>query len=75
MLRLAGLLWRIRGAATIETGLFAIQARQLLEFRKKRNAQQSLIHRLFGPTDPNDHEVHSESEHIWKVAAIFDTSV
>src|SRR3954451_25126610 len=51
VLRLASLLWRIRRPPTMETGLFEIQARQLLEFRRKRDAQQNLIHRLFPPTD------------------------
>src|SRR2546423_1325055 len=54
VLRLASLLWRIRRATTMETGLFQIQARQLLEFRKKRGAQQRLIRRLFAPSDIND---------------------
>src|SRR5215210_6384265 len=43
VLRLASLLWRIRRATTIETGLFEIQARQLLEFQSKCDAQQSLL--------------------------------
>src|SRR3954462_10705576 len=47
VLRLASLLWRIRRATTMETGLFEIQARQLFDFRRKRDAQQSLIHRFF----------------------------
>src|SRR5438045_7385847 len=51
VLRLASLLWRLRRATTMETGLFEIQARHLLQFRRKRDAQQSLIRRLFGPTD------------------------
>src|SRR2546421_9143254 len=51
VLRLASLLWRIRRATTMETGLFQIQARQLLEFRRKRDAQQSLIRRFFPPAD------------------------
>src|SRR5215212_8889169 len=51
VLRLASLLWRIRRATTMETGLFEIQARQLLEFRRKRDAQQNLIRRFFPPTD------------------------
>src|SRR3954449_5151385 len=38
VLRLASLLWRIRRATTMETGLFEIQARHLLEFRSKRDA-------------------------------------
>src|SRR3954465_13713111 len=53
VLRLASLLWRIRRATAMETGLFEIQARHLLEFRRKRDAQQSLIHRFFSPTGPN----------------------
>src|SRR5215210_9346441 len=54
VLRLASLLWRIRRATTMETGLFDIQAKHLLEFRRRRDAQQSSIHRLFGRTDPGD---------------------
>src|SRR5436190_1288348 len=38
VLRLANLLWRLRRAAAIETGLFTIQARQLLLFRQRRQA-------------------------------------
>ena len=40
VLRLASLLWRLRRATTIETGLFKIQARQLLQFRPPRQAHQ-----------------------------------
>src|SRR6476661_5348708 len=36
ILRLASLLWRLRRATAIETGLFEIQARQLLKFRQVR---------------------------------------
>src|SRR3954451_15006991 len=67
VLRLASLLWRIRRATTMETGLFEIQARQLLEFRKKRDAQQSLIGRFFTRPDLNE-EVESDPEHISQVA-------
>src|SRR5438046_1312111 len=63
VLRLASLLWRIRRATTMETGLFEIQAKQLLEFRRKRDAQQSLIRRFFPPADLNE-GVESDSEHI-----------
>jgi hypothetical protein len=37
VLRLASLLWRIRRAGAIETGLFEIQARQLLDFQTRRD--------------------------------------
>ncbi|MDN3274941.1 hypothetical protein QWJ07_11835 [Frankia sp. RB7] len=38
VLRLASLLWRLRRATAIESGLFKIQARQLLQFRQGRKA-------------------------------------
>src|SRR3954454_22271432 len=63
VLRLASLLWRIRRATTMETGLFEIQAGHLLEFRRKRDAQQSLIRRLFPLADQNK-AVESVPEHI-----------
>src|SRR3954452_12941474 len=63
VLRLASLLWRIRRATTMETGLFQIQAKHLLEFRKKRDVQQRLIRRLFAPGAINV-TVESDSEHF-----------
>jgi hypothetical protein len=41
VLRLASLLWRLRRATTIESGLFKIQAKHLLQFRQGRQAQES----------------------------------
>ena len=38
VLRLASLLWRLRRASTMETGLFEIQANHLKEFRQTRRA-------------------------------------
>src|SRR6478752_2056719 len=35
VLRLASLLWRLRRATAIESGLFKIQAKQLLKFRQR----------------------------------------
>src|SRR3954449_1620922 len=63
VLRLASALWRIRRATTMETGLFDIQARQVLEFRRRRDAQQSLIRRFFSPADLNEGS-ESNSEHV-----------
>jgi hypothetical protein len=40
VLRLASLLWRLRRATTIESGLFKIQAKHLLQFRQRRQAYQ-----------------------------------
>jgi hypothetical protein len=40
VLRLASLLWRLRRATAIESGLFKIQARQLLQFRQRQQTHQ-----------------------------------
>ena len=40
VLRLASMLWRLRRATAIESGLFKIQARQLLQCRQQRKAYQ-----------------------------------
>ena len=40
VLRLAGLLWRLRRVSAIESGLFEIQARHLLQFRQGRQAHR-----------------------------------
>jgi hypothetical protein len=46
VLRLASLLWRLRRATTIESGLFRIQARHLLQFRASRHAHQKRQHTI-----------------------------
>src|ERR1700757_504123 len=57
VLRLASLLWRLRRATAIESGLFKIQARQLLQFHQRRQAHQKrqnivdTIYRGAGGTD------------------------
>ena len=54
VLRLASLLWRLRRATTMETGLFDIQAEQLLEFGQDRQAAaepRESLYALFGRTD------------------------
>jgi hypothetical protein len=40
VLRLASLLWRLRRATAIESGLFKIQAKHLLQFRQRRQTYQ-----------------------------------
>ena len=50
VLRLASLLWRLRRATTMETGLFAIQAEQLEEFKRARQAlpeSREVVYALF----------------------------
>jgi hypothetical protein len=54
VLRLAGLLWRLRRATTMETGLFEIQANHLKEFRQARQALSpcgDVIYTLVGRVD------------------------
>src|ERR1700684_4383981 len=49
VLRLASLLWRLRRATTIETGLFDIQANHLSEFqqaRQVRSASRELVYAM-----------------------------
>jgi hypothetical protein len=62
VLRLASVLWRLRRATNIESGLFKIQARHLLQFRQNRRAHRphqnvvDYIHRNALPSegDPGD---------------------
>jgi hypothetical protein len=48
ILRLASLLWRLRRATTIETGLLQIQADNLHEFRKARDLDIDTQQLLYG---------------------------
>jgi hypothetical protein len=73
VLRLASLLWRLRRATAIESGLFKIQARQLLQFRQRQKThreRQKIIESMHhmslasrgdpeqGDSElPNDHDV------------------
>jgi hypothetical protein len=61
VLRLASLLWRLRRATTIETGLFEIQADHLAEVEKKRHVapdSRQIVYALFEqqPSAQPDHE-------------------
>jgi hypothetical protein len=48
VLRLAGLLWRLRRTTRIEAGLFALQATQLQELKTHDVTQRQIIHALLG---------------------------
>ena len=53
VLRLASLLWRLRRATAIESGLFRFQARRLLQFRQTRKGpreRQHIIYDLYRDT-------------------------
>src|SRR5437763_8275882 len=50
VLRLASILWRLRRATTMETGLFEIQAQQLHDYRQNRQLlsnSRAVIHTAF----------------------------
>src|ERR1700687_5662889 len=67
VLRLASLLWRLRRATTMETGLFEIQAAYLLEFRQGRQIQtksQEIIYARFGWVDSADADPNRASHGI-----------
>ena len=44
VLRLASLLWRLRRATAIESGLFKLQAKQLLQFRQRQCYPDQMAH-------------------------------
>jgi hypothetical protein len=57
VLRLASVLWRLRRATTMETGLFQIQADHLRDFRQSRPTQpmsREIIYAGFGQPDSVD---------------------
>jgi hypothetical protein len=61
VLRLASVLWRLRRATTMETGLFEIQAEHLRECRRRRQPLENLpdsIYAAFERTDSAKHDPH-----------------
>jgi hypothetical protein len=67
VIRLASLLWRLRRATTMETGLFEIQADYLREFRQGRQSQiksREIIDALFERADPCSFDVTNKTEAV-----------
>src|SRR5215471_15939765 len=65
VLRLASLLWRLRRATAIESGLFKIQARHLLQFRQRRQAheqRQEIIDSTYRNALATDGEVREDQD-------------
>ena len=59
VLRLASLLWRLRPATTIETGLFEIQADHLTKFRQARQTlpiSREVVYAMLGRADPTSYD-------------------
>src|SRR6516165_7995466 len=83
VLRLASILWRLRRATTMETGLFEIQAEHMREYRQNcRVAPKShdVIHALFRPGDSTSlhgvsHSVVSKIQTVSDSALKADPSV
>ena len=71
VLRLAGLLWRLRRTTRIEAGLFDIQATHLNDLNANHTVHQQIMHAIFGqsamqfeqrtPTDVEADETWSEA--------------
>jgi hypothetical protein len=61
VLRLASVLWRLRRATTMETGLFEIQAEHLRSYRQTRQLiphSQGAVHLVFGRADLDNSNSH-----------------
>jgi hypothetical protein len=75
VLRLASVLWRLRRATTMETGLFEIQAQHLRDYRQNcRMAPKShdFIHTLFRPGDATSWLSHSA---VSKIETVSDSGL
>jgi hypothetical protein len=62
VLRLANLLWRLRRATAMETGLFEIQAEHLRDYREARKLlpnSRDVIHLVFGRTNLESYNAHA----------------
>jgi hypothetical protein len=65
VLRLASLLWRLRRATAIESGLFKIQARHLLQFRLGRRAylnREKIIDAMYRSANPAENDARQEDD-------------
>jgi hypothetical protein len=63
VLRLASLLWRLRRATAIESGLFKIQARHLLQFRLGRRAhldREKIIDAMYRSANPAENDARQD---------------
>ena len=65
VLRLASLLWRLRRATAIESGLFKIQAKHLLQFRQRRQVHQKcqgIIDRVYHNALATEEDIHQDDD-------------
>ena len=69
VLRLASLLWRLRRATAIESGLFRIQAKQLLQSRQRRQGyrgREKILDSMFRNSVPTEEVLKDRDELIGK---------
>jgi hypothetical protein len=67
VLRLASLLWRLRRATAIESGLFKIQVRHLLQFRQRRQdhqARQKIIDSMYRDAVATEDDMRQNEDEI-----------
>jgi hypothetical protein len=72
VLRLASLLWRLRRATTMETGLFEMQADQLREFKQARQVHpdsRRIVYAMFARADQNNADPDRELQALTKETA------
>jgi hypothetical protein len=65
VLRLASLLWWLRRATSIESGLFKIQAKHLLQFQQRKQAQQKrlgIIDRVYRNALATEEDIHQDDD-------------
>jgi hypothetical protein len=65
VLRLASLLWRLRRATAIESGLFKIQARHLLQFKQGRRAhqhRQKIVDAVYRDANPAENDARQDDD-------------
>jgi hypothetical protein len=62
VLRLASLLWRLRRATAIESGLFKIQARHLLQFKQGRQNRQKIIDAMYRDANPAENDAGKDDD-------------
>jgi hypothetical protein len=70
ILRLASVLWRLRRATTMETGLFEIQAQHLREYRQGRQLltnSRDAIHAAFERTDPPNYDPRAPQSRLHEI--------
>jgi hypothetical protein len=67
VLRLASLLWRLRWATAIESGLFKIHAQHLLQFRRRRQAhrtRQNIIETMCRDAVATEEDIRQDEDEI-----------